>query len=177
MKKVLIIVSMIILIVVFSLLGVKFSTCCSLFDYNFMEILTTIVISFGIFYLTKINDEKKEKNRKIEYVIELIQKKLNIVFGNIIVVENKEEYLHSFKYLYSKMVVLEKLCIHLKCDEDIKDINNELEKLDEFINENLNHGNDYFSSNPQKEKVPNILCNIENHLDNIVLKIYDSNND
>lgn len=174
MKKIWIIIPMIILIILFSILGAKFSDC-SLFNYNFMEILTTIVMTFGIYYLTKINDEKKGKNAKIEFIIELIQKKLNTVFGSAIIVERKEEYLHSFKYLYSKMLVLEKMCIHLKCDEDIKEINNELKKLDEFINENLNCGNEYFSSTPQKEKTPNILCNIENHLDNIVLKIYDSN--
>ena len=54
---------MIILIILFSILGAKFSDC-SLFNYNFMEILTTIVMTFGIYYLTKINDEKKAKMQR-----------------------------------------------------------------------------------------------------------------
>lgn len=71
------------------------------------------------------------------------------------------------------MLVLEKMSTHLKCKESINAINNELQKLDEFINENLYHGNDYFSSSEHKEKIPNIVCNIENNLDNIILKIYN----
>ncbi len=80
MKKANVIILIIVLIIltgVFSLLGDKFSSS-SLFSYNFMEILTTIVIGFGIYYLTQINDEKKRKNMKIESIMELIDKKLNI---------------------------------------------------------------------------------------------------
>ena len=34
-------------------------------------------------------------------------------------------------------------------------------------------GEEYFKGNTVKEKIPNILCNIETHLDNIIIQIYD----
>ncbi len=69
--------------------------------------------------------------------------------------------------------MLEKISVHLKCGEYINNIKAEKEKLDEFINDNIEQGNKYFLGKKVKDKIPNILCNIENNLDNIVLKIYE----
>ena len=44
-----------------------------LFSYNLMEILTTIVVTIAIFFLTKANDDIKNKNDKIEDIIELLK--------------------------------------------------------------------------------------------------------
>ena len=40
------------------------------------------------------------------------------------------------------------------------------------INENLNEGNGYFSDKSRREKIPNIIENIETRLDSILLKVY-----
>lgn len=144
-----------------------------LFSYNLMEILTTIVVTIAIFFLTKANDDIKNKNDKIEDIIELLKNKLNDVFNSPIKVDKYAEYLHSFKYIDNKIIVLEKLSSHLKCENDIQEIKNEKQKLDDFINENIGQGEDYFMGDTVKEKIPNILCNIETHLDNIIIQIYD----
>ena len=138
-----------------------------------MEILTTIVVTLGIYFLTKVNDDIRKKNEKIEDIIEWLKNKFNNVFNTPIRKDKQAEYLHSFKYIDNKIAVLEKLSAHLKCNEDIREIKNEKQKLDEFINENIGQGDEYFLGETVKEKVPNILCNIETHLDNIILQIYD----
>lgn len=74
-KSIYIILGMVITIGIFVFLGVKLPDC-SIFQYNLMEIITAICVSFGIYYLTKINEEKKNKNNKVEDIIELIQKKI-----------------------------------------------------------------------------------------------------
>lgn len=144
-----------------------------LFNYNLMEILTTIVATFGIYYLTKLNDDIKSKNEKVETIIEWLKNKFKEVFEKPIEQSKQAEYLHTFKYIDNKIAVLEKLSTHLKCDDEIRDIKNEKQKLDEFITENIGQGNDYFLGGTVKDKIPNILCNIETHLDNIILLIYD----
>ena len=172
MKKVVgIIIGMVFSIGLFIFLGIKYSNI-ELFKYNLMDIITTICVSFGIYYLTKLGEEKKDKNNKIENIIELIQKKLTLTFSSPIKSENKAEYLHTFKYLDNKISILENMTNHLKCEEEIRNIKTEKDKLDDFITENIDIGDKYFMGESVKEKVPNILCNIETHLDSIVLKIY-----
>ena len=102
-----------------------------------------------------------------------MKEKLYNVFDKPIDTKKQAEYLYSFKYIDNKIKVLEKLSKHLKCEDEIKEIKNLTEKLDEFISENLIHGNEYFIGETVKGKIPNILCNIETRLDEIVLKIYD----
>ena len=145
-----------------------------LFSYNLMEILTTVIVTIGIYFLTKVNDDIKNKNEKVEDTVEWIREKLNSVFNCTIKQDKQAKYLHTFKYVDNKIVVLKKLSEYLKCDNEIKEIINEKQKLDDFINENIGQGDDYFLGDTVKEKIPNILCNIETHLDNIILKIYDN---
>ncbi len=172
-KKV--IITIIILVVCILLIVLKYLIPNhDLFNYNLMEILTTVVVSFGIYYLTKINDDIKSKNKKTQDVIELLRNKFNDVFNQPIDPKNKQQYLHSFKYIDNKIAVLEKLSTHLKCAEDIKELKNEKGKLDDFINENIGQGVQYFLRDEVKEKIPNILCNVETRLDNIILYIYDT---
>ena len=174
MKKILSILSLMAIIIGgFIFFGIKFPKC-ELFQYNLMDIITTICVSFGIYYLTKINEEKKDKNNKVENIIDLIQKRLNTTFSLPIKSDNKAEYLHTFKYLDNKIMILENMTKHLKCEEEIRNIKIEKDKLDDFINENINLGDEYFLGETVKEKIPNILENIESHLDSIVLKIYGS---
>ena len=146
----------------------------NLFDYNLMEILTTVIVTIGIYFLTTFNDDIKKKNEKVEDTIEWIKERLNIVFNCPIKKDKQAEYLHSFKYIDNKIEVLKRLSKHLKCDDDIREIINEKQKLDDFISENIGQGDEYFLGDTVKEKIPNILCNIETHLDNIILKIYDN---
>ena len=80
--------------------------------------------------------------------------------------------MHSFRYLDNKILILEKMTKGLGCDKEIADIKNEKDKLDVYINENLNEGNSYFSDKSRSEKIPNIIENIETRLDSILLKIY-----
>lgn len=173
-KKRIAVVGIILLVVTAIFIGLKYLIPNhDLFNYNLMEILTTIVVTFGIFFLTKANDDIKNKNDKIEDIIELLRNKLNDVFNSPIRIEKQAEYLHSFKYIDNKIIVLEKLTTHLKCNDDIQEIKSEKQKLDDFISENIGQGEEYFKGDTVKEKIPNILCNIETHLDNIIIQIYD----
>lgn len=171
-RTIIIIITLVVLTAIFIILKC-FIQNNSLFDYNLMEILTTIVVTVGIFFLTKANDDIKSKNDKIQDIIELLRNKLNDVFNAPVKLDKQAEYLHTFKYIDNKIIVLEKLTTHLKCEEDIKEIKNEKQKLDDFINENIGQGEEYFIGETVKEKIPNILCNIETHLDNIIIEIYD----
>lgn len=171
-RTVIIIIILIVLTIFFAAIK-NVNTNNSLLDYNLMEILTTIVVTGGIFFLTKANDDKKNKNDKIQDIIELLKGKFNDVFNLPVKKDKQVEYLHTFKYIDNKIIVLEKLTGHLNCAEDIKEIKREKEKLDEFINENIEQGEEYFQGETVKEKIPNILCNIETHLDNIIIQIYD----
>lgn len=173
-KKRIIIITIVLIVITAIFIGLKYLIPNhDLFSYNLMEILTAIVVTIGIFFLTKANDDIKNKNDKIEDIIDLLKSKLNDVFNSPIKVERQAEYLHSFKYIDNKITILEKLSNHLKCENDIQEIKNEKQKLDDFINENIGQGEEYFKGDTVKEKIPNILCNIETHLDNIIIKIYD----
>lgn len=144
----------------------------TLFQYNLIEILTCGVVTYGIFYFTIANEKKNNQNTRIENIIELIDKKLRVVFEPNIDVIKQDEYLHSFRYLDNKILILEKMTKGLGCDKEIADIKNEKDKLDVYINENLNEGNSYFADKSRSEKIPNIIENIETRLDSILLKIY-----
>ena len=144
----------------------------TLFQYNLIEILTCGVVTYGIFYFTIANEKKNNQNTRIENIIELIDKKLRVVFEPNIDVTNQDEYLHSFRYLDNKILILEKMTKSLGCDKEIAYIKNEKDKLDVYINENLNEGNSYFADKSRSEKIPNIIENIETRLDSILLKIY-----
>ena len=163
---------MLVAVGVFIALKIKF--CDSpLFNYNLMDIITAVIVTVGIYILTEFNNDIRNKNQKIEEVVNLLKEKLYNVFDKPIDTKKQAEYLYSFKYIDNKIKVLEKLSKHLKCEDEIKEIKNLTEKLDEFISENLIHGNEYFIGETVKGKIPNILCNIETRLDNIVLKMYD----
>lgn len=173
-KKILAIVIIILLSISLIFIGLKyFFPNHDLFNYNLMEILTTIVVTIGLYFLTKVNDDIKKKNEKVEDTIEWIRNRINTVFNCPVQQSKQAEYLHSFKYIDNKINVLERLSKHLNCTEDIREIRNEKQKLDDFINENIGQGDNYFLGVTVKEKIPNILCNIETHLDNIMLKIYN----
>lgn len=173
MKKALPIIIMIVSFAIFVFLGAKYS-CCELFKYNLMDIITAIFVSFGIYYLTKLGEEKRNKNNKVESIIDLINIKLNSTFSSPIEPDKKPQYLLAFKYLDNKINILENMTKHLKCSEEIKNIKIEKDKLDDFITDNIHHGTEYFLDDKVKDKIPNILINIETHLDSIILKIYDS---
>ncbi len=65
MKKHAVLIMIILIIITGVLIGLKVQyPCNSLFDYNLMEILTTIVVTYGIYYLSKRNDQIKKKMRK-----------------------------------------------------------------------------------------------------------------
>lgn len=143
-----------------------------LFDYNLMEVLTTVIVTFGIYFFTKVDNYTDRKNKKVEETIEWIKDKLYDVFSGKIEQSRHAEYLHSFKHIDNKIEVLEKLSKHLDCEKNIEKIKSEKQRLDEFINDNIGQGDSYFLGDTVKEKVPNILCNIESQLDEIMLKIY-----
>lgn len=175
-KKRPIIILIILLIISGTFVGLKFLIPNQdLFDYNLMEILTAIVVTTGIYFLTQANNDMKIKNQKVEETIDVLKNKFNTTFNSPILEDKYPEYLHTFKYIDNKIEVLKRLSKHLKCDEEIREIINEKQKLDEFISENIGEGKEYFLRKEVKEKIPNILCNIETHLDNIMLQIYKVN--
>ena len=77
------------------------------------KILTTVIVTIGIYFLTKVNDDIKNKNEKVEDTVEWIREKLNSVFNCTIKQDKQAEYLHTFKYVDNKIVVLKKLSEHL----------------------------------------------------------------
>lgn len=175
-KKPFIIILIILLMISGMFIGLKYLIPNQdLFSYNLMEILTAIVVTTGIYFLTQANNDIKSKNQKVEETIDVLKNKFNTTFNSPISEEKYLEYLHTFKYIDNKIEVLVKLSIHLKCEDDICEIKKEKEKLDEFISENIGEGKEYFLRKEVKEKIPNILCNIETHLDNIILQIYKVN--
>lgn len=153
-------------------LGIWFKDCV-LFQYNLLEIISGIAVAYALYYLTKINEQKNNQNNRIQEVIELIQKKISSVFEKPVDVSEKKEYLHTFKYLDNKIRILEIMTSELKCEIEIEKIKTEKDSLEKFVTENLNEGNDYFVKESVKDKIPNILGNIENQLDNITVKIYN----
>lgn len=171
MKKFLVYGGLLLAIVLFALLG-WWQDDHLLFQYNLMEIITVVAVSFGLFYFTMLHDDVREKNKKIEDIIFLIKEKLNRIFTSPIVKEDKAVYLSVFKYIENKIRVLEKMSVHLKCSDDLSEISHELDKLSDFIIDNIESGEAYFSQPKFKNKIPNSIESIETRLDNIILKIY-----
>ena len=166
------IVGMLVAIVILSLLAIFFN-CISLFQYNFMEIVTTIVVSIGIFVLTQSKDQERRKNDKLERIISLLVVDLYDVFGQPIQSENREKYLLVCKKIDTKLRVIESLSGHLNCEIEIKEIKQYRERLDEFVMDNLDIAG-YFDDSNRKMKIPNWICDIETRLNNIVLKMYEN---
>lgn len=142
--------------------------------YTLLDVVTGIGITYGIYYFSKINDEKNNKAAKIDQVIDVFRKRLISLFSKEIDVENnKEEYYHSFKYLDNKFKLLEHMTKSFNCDDEIKNISDNLEKLQIYITDNINEKNDYFTKDKErKEKIPNLIDTIEVQLDNITIKLF-----
>lgn len=173
MKKLLMFLGLIIVIALFSIPPF----ICDKYDffkYTLLDVVTGIGVSYGIYYLSKVNDEKNNKTIKIDQIIDVFRKRLTILFAKPIDVENnKEEYYHSFKYLDNKFKLLEHMTKSFDCENEIENIKINLEKLETYITDNINEKNDYFTKDSErKEKIPNIIDTIEVQLDNITIKLF-----
>ena len=42
----------------------------------------------------------------------------------------------------------------------------------EFITDNINLGSSYFEDKDRKDKIPNLVANIETSLDKVIIRIY-----
>lgn len=142
--------------------------------YTLLDVVTGVVVTYGIYYFSKINDERNNKTNKIDQVIDVFRKRLTSLFDKPIDVENnREEYYHSFKYLDNKFKLLEHMTKSFECKDEIKSIGDNLEKLETYITDNINESNDYFTKEKErKEKIPNLIDNIEVQLDNITIKLF-----
>lgn len=165
-------VVMLLAIVILSIAAAHFNYV-SLFQYNFMEIVATVVVSGGIFVFTQSKDQERRKNDKLERIISLLIVDLYDAFGQPIQSENREKYLLAFKKIDTKLRVIESLSGHLNCETEIKDIKQYRERLDEFVMDNLDIAG-YFDASNRKMKIPNCICDIETRLNNIVLKMYEN---
>lgn len=145
--------------------------------YTLLDVVTGIGLTYGIYYFSKINDEKNSKAAKIDQVIDVFRKRLITLFDKPIDVENnREEYYHSFKYLDNKFKLLEDMTKSFDCDNEIKNIKDNLEKIKDHITDNINEKNEYFiKDSERKEKIPNLIDTIEVQLDYITIKIFSFN--
>lgn len=148
-------------------------------SYTLMDIVTGLCVTYGIYYYSKINDEKNHKANKIDQVIDVFRTRLITLFSNPIDVENnKEQYYHTFKYLDNKLKLLEHMSKSFECNDEIKVISENLEKIETYITDNINEKNEYFiKDSTRKEKVPNLIDNIETQLDNITKKMFSFDSD
>lgn len=165
-------VVMLLAIVILSIAATYFNYV-SLFQYNFMEIVATVVVSGGIFVFTQSKDQERRKNDKLERIISLLIVDLYDAFGQPIQSENREKYLLAFKKIDTKLRVIESLSGYLNCETEIKDIKQYRERLDEFVMDNLDIAG-YFDASNRRMKIPNCICDIETRLNNIVLKMYEN---
>jgi len=142
--------------------------------YTLLDVVTGIGVTYGIYYLSKNNDEKNNKTSKIDQVIDVFRKRLTLLFDKPINVENnREEYYHTFKYLDNKFKLLEHMTKSFDCDNEVKNIGENLEKIETYITDNINEKNDYFTKDAdRKEKIPNLIDTIEVQLDNIMIKLF-----
>lgn len=142
--------------------------------YTLLDVVTGIGVTYGIYYFSKINDEKNNKTNKIDHVIDVFRKRLVSLFNKPIDVENnKEEYYHSFKYLDNKYKLLAHMTESFDCKEEINKIGDNLEKIETYITDNITEKNDYFiKDSDRKEKIPNLIDTIEVQLDNITIKLF-----
>lgn len=147
---------------------------CEFLKYTFMDIITGIGVSYGIYYYSYVNDERNNKASKTDQVIDIFRERLMSLFSKPIDVENnKEEYYHTFKYLDNKFKLLENMTKSFSCEKEIEKIRDNLEKIETFITDNINETNDYFAKNSErKEKIPNLMDTIEVQLDNITIKLF-----
>ena len=60
-------------------------------SYTLMDIVTGLCVTYGIYYYSKINDEKNHKANKIDQVIDVFRTRLITLFSNPIDVENNKE--------------------------------------------------------------------------------------
>lgn len=142
-------------------------------EYTLLDVVTGIVITYGIYYFSKVNDEKNNKVSKIDKVIDVFRKRITLLFDKPIDVENnKEEYLHSFKYLDNKFKLLEHMTNSFNCKNEIANIKENLEKIETYITDNINEKNEYFIHTDRKEKIPNLVDNIDGQLDIITIKLF-----
>ena len=147
------------------------------FKYTLLDIVTGIGVTYGIYYFSKINDEKSSKAAKIDQVIDVFRKRLTVLFEKPIDVENnREEYYHSFKYLDNRFKLLEDMTKSYDCKEEIQNIKDNLEKIKDYVTDNIKEKNEYFTKNSErKEKIPNLIDTIEVQLDNITIKLFSFN--
>lgn len=171
-KKILFLIIILLILMIIFIALKYFFPCCTLFDYNLMDVLTVVVVSLGLYFITEMNDEKTKRNDKIENIINNLKFKFNSVFSLPIKSTKKSEYLYTFKYIDNKIKVLSIFSKHLKCSEEINKLVDIKERLDEFINDNIGQGDAYFNRKEVKDKIPNYLCDIETQLDDIILKLY-----
>lgn len=164
-----IIISIVVFILV--ILKIKFKDC-SLFDYNLVDILLLSVASIGFFYIQQLNDDIKHKNNKIEEIINNIRTKMYDVWSTPIVNSNKGLYLSTLKFIDNKLGILDTISNHLNCEKELDYIKNEFKKIDDFIIDNIDGADDYFIEKNRKDKIPNILNNIDAKFDEIIKKIY-----
>ena len=83
-----------------------------------------------------------------------------------------------YKYLDNKLKLLEHMSKSFECNDEIKVISENLEKIETYITDNINEKNEYFiKDSTRKEKVPNLIDNIETQLDNITKKMFSFDSD
>lgn len=169
--KIILIILLIIFCVAFCIISIIMNGWKSFFSFNIVDILTFSIVSILLYIISRIWEQKSKRNSKIENTIVAIVAKLQEISLKVPSNENHAEYLYSFKYLSNKFEVLAALCDD-KDKQYISDAKNNFEKLRDFITENINLGSSYFEDKDRKDKIPNLVANIETSLDKIVIEIY-----
>lgn len=170
MKNKIIIFSVFIIAIIIGVLGYKLNTVNNLFSFNIIELLTLAIASILLYYLTEKNTNRRKCDDKIENLIVKIISKLSTICLKTPNIGMHSEYLYCFKYISNKFEVLDKLA-YKSCKEHVTNGKNEFDKLRDFITDNINQNEKYFED--KKDKIPNLVSNIESNLDKIIVEIYD----
>lgn len=165
------IVCLIVASIVLCCISIAMNGWRSFFKFNILDILTFSIISIVLYIISKIGERKDKKNSKIENTIVSVVAKLQEISLKAPSNENYAEYLYSFKYLSNKFDVLQALCDEID-KQYINEAKNNFEKMREFITDNINLGSSYFEDKDRKDKIPNLVANIETSLDKVIIRIY-----
>lgn len=172
-KLIIIFVVILVVTVGLAIIGHAFNDKSELLKYNLIDILTLGIVSIGIYYITELNNDKRRRHDKVENVVTEIVVKLNTILFETPKQSKYTEYLYCFKYVSNKIEVLEKIVTEKEYKIHIEDIRKDFESIRTFVTDNINQPEKYFTDKDRKDKIPNLIINIETALDKIIIGIYE----
>lgn len=170
-KIILVIIISIALFIILSAIRIIMNGWKSFFEFNVIELLTFIIASIVLFFVTEMVERKNKKDSKLDDTILKIVAKLQEICLEVPTSSDKSRYLYILKYISNKFVLVNELCDE-RDKKNIEDAKKDFDTLRDFIIDNINLGPSYFEDEERKNKIPNLISNIETYLDKVVIRIY-----